>query len=85
MNVQIQKLAEQAGAFCDKYDMYFAKDKHGENGIDLEQFAKLLIQECVTISENYQKILENDPECWNCRKVAYGIADKIKEHFGVEK
>ena len=50
-----------------------------------EQFAELIVKECVEIGDNYQEILGNEPECYNCRKVAYGIVDKIKEHFGVEE
>ena len=50
-----------------------------------EKFAELIVEECVEIGDNYQEILGNEPECYNCRKVAYGIVDKIKEHFGVEE
>jgi hypothetical protein len=49
-----------------------------------EKFAQLIIQEFANIGDNYQDILGNEPECFNCRKVAYGIVDKIKQHFGVE-
>lgn len=51
----------------------------------LEKFAELIVAECAEIGDNYQDILEDDPECFNCRKVAYGIVDKIKEHFGVKE
>lgn len=50
----------------------------------LEKFAELIVKECAEIGDNYQEILGNEPECYNCRKVAYGIVDKIKQHFGVE-
>jgi hypothetical protein len=49
-----------------------------------EKLALLIIQEFANIGDNYQDILGNEPECFNCRKVAYGIVDKIKQHFGVE-
>ena len=49
-----------------------------------EKFAELIVEECIDIGDNYQDILGNEPECFNCRKVAYGIVDKIKQHFGVE-
>ena len=52
---------------------------------DLRQFAELIVRECAEIGDNYQDILGNEPECANCRKVAYGIVDKIKQHFGVEE
>ena len=50
-----------------------------------EKFAELIVRECAGIGDNYQEILGNEPECFNCRKVAYGIVDKIKQHFGVEE
>ena len=50
-----------------------------------EQFAEMIVRECAGIGDNYQEILGNEPECFNCRKVAYGIVDKIKQHFGVEE
>ena len=52
---------------------------------ELEKFAELIVEECIDIGDNYQDILGNEPECFNCRKVAYGIVDKIKQHFGVEE
>jgi len=51
----------------------------------MEKFAELIVKECADIGDNYQDILGNEPECFNCRKVAYGIVDKIKQHFGVEE
>ena len=50
-----------------------------------QQFAELIVRECINIGDNYEDILGNEPECFNCRKVAYGIVDKIKQHFGVEE
>ena len=50
-----------------------------------KKFAELIVRECVSIGDNYQDILGDEPECFNCRKVAYGIVDKIKQHFGVEE
>jgi hypothetical protein len=50
-----------------------------------DEFAELIVRECAEIGDNYQDILGNEPECANCRKVAYGIVDKIKQHFGVEE
>ena len=80
MNERIKELAEQAGykhpdavGMCEDY-AYF----------DHEKFAELIVRECIDIGDNYEDILGNEPECFNCRKVAYGIVDKIKEHFGVE-
>ena len=50
---------------------------------DIKKFAELIVRECINIGDNYEEILGNEPECFNCRKVAYGIVDKIKNHFGV--
>ena len=49
----------------------------------VEKFAEFIVRECINIGDNYEEILGNEPECFNCRKVAYGIVDKIKNHFGV--
>ena len=53
------------------------------NSIVMGEFAELIVRECINIGDNYEEILGNEPECFNCRKVAYGIVDKIKNHFGV--
>ena len=47
MNERIKELAEQAGMSDDKFGMFFAKDKHDEDGVDLEKFAELIVQECL--------------------------------------
>jgi hypothetical protein len=80
MNDRIKELAEQAG--------FYYTDKTGfitPAGCDPAKFAELIVQECAGIGDNYQEILGNEPESFNCRKVAYGIVDKIKQHFGVEE
>ena len=46
MNEKIKELAEQAGMTDDKFGMYFAKDNHDEDGVDLEKFAELIVREC---------------------------------------
>jgi hypothetical protein len=43
MNERIKQLAEQAGMTDDKFGMFFAKDKHDEDGVDLEKFAELIV------------------------------------------
>ena len=81
MNEKIKQLAEQAG-YRPLPGFDFA------NLIEetyLKKFAELIVKECADIGDNYQDILGNEPECFNCRKVAYGIVDKIREHFGVEE
>ncbi len=82
MNERIRELAEQAGAyFGEKLEHAVIFDEMD----DFEKFAELIVRECINIGDNYEDILGNEPECFNCRKVAYGIVDKIKEHFGVEE
>jgi hypothetical protein len=78
MNERIKELAEQAG-----FGMAWLNEGP-EDKLNLKKFAQLIVRECADIGDNYQDILGNEPECFNCRKVAYGIVDKIKEHFGVE-
>jgi hypothetical protein len=82
MNQRIRELADESA----KYSAIMALPT-GQSGNELfvEKFAELIVRECADIGDNYQDILGNEPECFNCRKVAYGIVDKIKEHFGVEE
>ena len=55
---------------------------HKEDEVPAEEFLIAIIEECVKIAENYQDGLSrNDIECFNCRKVAYSIADRICETF----
>ena len=72
MNERIRKLAEQAGMTDDKFGMYFAKDKHNEDGVDLEKFAELIVKECVGIADEYDG-------------VGSTIVSRIEKHFGVEE
>ena len=60
-------------------------ESDGELIFSKEKFAELIVRECINIGDNYEEILGSEPECFNCRKVAYGIVDKIKQHFGVEE
>ena len=85
MNERIKELALQAGLrFTQQMSNPMVPVVDGKE-TDLEKFVKLIVKECAKIGDNYQEILGNEPECFNCRKVAYGIVDKIKEHFGVEE
>ena len=74
MNARVLELAEQAGMTNDKFGMYFAKDKHDEDGVDLEKFAELLVRECIGIVK--QRWINPDEDV---------IAEEIKQHFGVEE
>ena len=80
MNERIKLLAEQAGMTDDKFGMYFAKDKHNEDGVDLEKFAELIVGECMEVaSPNYMSTPED-----SVYYVEQAI-NRIAEHFGVEE
>lgn len=80
MNKQIEVLAKQAAEYAIEFA---AQDQALYMPKLMEKFAELIVRECINIGDNYEEILGNEPECFNCRKVAYGIVDKIKNHFGV--
>ena len=82
MNERIYELAQQAAEFTDANE-FAAIERRIWDSIFREKFAELIVRECINIGDNYEEILGNEPECFNCRKVAYGIVDKIKNHFGV--
>ena len=74
MNERIKQLAEQAGMTDDKFGMYFAKDKHNEDGVDLEKFTELIVQECAQVAADFVP--------------GYGLvpfSKRFKEHYGVEE
>ena len=83
---RIRRLAEQAGMTDDKYGMFFAKDKHDEDGVDLEKFAELIVRECIKSIQS-----DMDRETMNgtisLAKHAGMVSAKtvIKKHFGVEE
>jgi hypothetical protein len=81
MNERLKQLAIEAKLIAPEYNGF----DHTRLSISQQKFAELIVAECVSIGDNYQDILGDEPECFNCRKVAYGIVDKIKEHFGVEE
>lgn len=88
MNERIRQLAEQAKKYA-LDAMVKITDKEQALKVYSEtydtKFAELIVQECVSISEQYDEGLsENDAECFTCRKVAYTISDRIQKHFGVE-
>jgi hypothetical protein len=71
MNERIRQLAEQAG---------FAY----EPSPTLQKFAKLIVQECVGIADDYVKDCTCE-EHINCKHPRSAIGRKIREHFGVEE
>ena len=76
---RIRELAEQAGMTDNKFGMYFAKDKHDEDGVDLEKFAELIVRECMKVAKpNYMSTPED-----SVYYVEQAI-NRIAGHFGVE-
>jgi hypothetical protein len=64
--------------------MFFAKDKHNEDGVDLEKFAELIVEECMTT------ILKESKWYWDKDKfessnAIQNAARRVKDHFGVEE
>lgn len=74
MNDRIKELAEQAGMTADKFGMFFAKDydSHCADGVDLEKFAELIVQECSRLC------YDND------FATGSGYGEAINKHFGVK-
>lgn len=73
MNKRIEELAAEAGFSKDKYGLYWDDDSNKE-GVDLERFAKLIIQECMQVSMDSVG-LDAEYEAWYL----------IGQHFGVEE
>ena len=45
MNERIEQLASQAGMLRDKYGLYWNAHDNPDDGVDLEKFAELLLQD----------------------------------------
>lgn len=75
MNERIKELAEQAGMTDDKFGMFFAKDKHDEDGVDLEKFAELIVKECAKHADNVPGEYLMQPHKYP--------STYIKEQFGI--
>jgi hypothetical protein len=95
MNERIRELAEQAGMTDDKFGMFFAKNKHDEDGVDLEKFAELIVQECTAaLFDESERLsgLYSDEYNWDSAE-EYEIRSNqciddialIEKHFGVEE
>jgi hypothetical protein len=85
MNERIGKLAVEAGAYWDHGDwnmpsaVYFSER-------DLEKFAELIVQECITTMTNLEAdVKQKFP--WSKSEVisTSGHIQKLKEHFGVKE
>ena len=74
MNERIKLLAEQATTYIEP------TANSGEGWIfDKEKFARLIVNECC------QQLLKEDIRHGGYGYNQYGLHDKLREHFGVEK
>ena len=78
MNERIRELAEQAGMTDDKFGMFFAKDKHDEDGVDLEKFAELMLK------ASFDAVI-NDGRFHDAKGIIRAAKYTAMEHFGVEE
>jgi hypothetical protein len=74
MNERIKLLAEQATTYIEP------TSNSGEGWIfDKEKFAQLIVNECC------EQLLKEDIRYGGYGYNQYGLHDKLREHFGVEK
>ena len=74
MNERIKELAKQAGMTDDKFGMYFAKDKHNEDGVDLEKFAQLIVAECADLAEAEIARMREDAERYHFLRDDFSVS-----------
>ena len=77
MNKRIEELALQCGAWHQVYDQKrFMVDRK----FDVEQFAELIVKECLAQVDKVDEVCEDDAEKLGIAWVGYAI----EKHFGVE-
>ena len=74
MNERIEKLAEQAGIAVWGDAVYMYNPKDTLDSAVLEKFAKLIVDDCAGIVDNWGRWLLYDK-----------LAVKVKQHYGVEE
>lgn len=72
MNERILELADQTG-FIVEGNKIFSDDCFDAINDNLEEFALLIIQECIKISDDSQ---------YSCR--TFPVSTSIKQHFGID-
>lgn len=89
MNKRIKLLAEQAG--CGWWKGSAPRDMTRCRN-DLEKFAELIMQECITVSEAHAQYLQSQPTDPTLEEYESGIVNgifestaAIKEHFGFKE
>ena len=81
MNERIKGLAQQTGILYNtRDDEYFTRFSDGVTRLDMEEFAKLLIRECVEVINAAKPGVNQLPA-----EVALDIVSKnVKAYFGIE-
>lgn len=77
MNERIKELAEQAEMAANKGD-------HVDVKIMMAKFAELLVRECAGVCRDDGRWFQEQDDKVEAG-IAYALAYKIKEHFGVEE
>ena len=81
MNERIEQLASQAGMLRDKYGLYWNAHDNPDDGVDLEYFAQLIVQEC---KENFYKVWYEQGMDIRGAELSKFLT-RFEEHFGVEE
>ena len=79
MKERVKQLAEQAGMTDDKFGMFFAKDKHNEDGVDLEKFVELIVRECMELTRWKEYDMSTE------QRIRHSVYRDIKEHFEIKE
>lgn len=82
MNKRIEELAAKIDCMQDKYGLYHSDvwDSDGNvNGVDLEKFAELIIQECMKVAAS-----QRNPANLNYKPSERFVED-LRQHFGVDQ
>ncbi len=75
MNERVEKFARECGAWNQVYgNRTFMIDEH----FDIEQFARLIVQECAEIADTERS------NSLGCGYITKTNGMRIKEHFGLE-
>ena len=84
MTERIRQLAEQAGF------MEWFSESGDDCERELKKFARLIVQECITIVDEQKECLHEEQKYWHDRDYGYALAvddasKGIKQFFGVEE
>lgn len=80
--IRARELWEKAGGYFHKGNQHDYPHANITDCGEFETFVKLIVKDCIEICES--DIVGDEDEHACCVNTAYIIADKIREHFGVE-